>query len=187
MLILSVDATLAGLLRVNLERRGFGVRHQAWAACCGVGEAAPRDAKPGEAAPGEATPPDATPGEAAPGGAATSDAARGGTATSDATRREAAPGDATPGEAAAGGAAPEDAHVLVADLDCPPPACWHGARRVRALFPTHPLVLLGHDWPDGQLMAACRPCRYLQKPFAIGEFMHAVAELVQPQSGGGTR
>ena len=126
-LILSVDATLAGLLRVNLERRGFGVRHQAWAACCGLGDAAPREA------------------------------------------------------------APEDAHLLVADLDCPPPACWNGSQRVRARFPAHPLLLLGHDWPDGQVVEACRPCRYLQKPFAIGEFIDAVGELAQAQSGGGTR
>jgi DNA-binding response OmpR family regulator len=112
-LILSLDTTLAGLLRLNLERRGFGVRHQVWAACCGVGQATA-----------------------------------------------------------------EAADALIADLDCPPPAWWNGTRRVRALFPSHPLLLLGHDWPDGQMVEACRPCRYLQKPFAIDEFLQALGALV---------
>jgi DNA-binding response OmpR family regulator len=112
-LILSLDATLAGLLRLNLERRGFGVRHQVWAACCGVGEA-------------------------------------------------------TVGAA----------DLVIADLDCPPPAWLNGTRRVRALFPLHPLLVLGHDWPDGQMVEACRPCRYLQKPFAIQDFIQGVGALV---------
>jgi DNA-binding response OmpR family regulator len=111
-LVLSIDTTLADLLKLNLERRGIGVRHQMWAACCGVGEATPR--------------------------------------ASD---------------------------VVVADLDCPPPACWSGTRRVRALFPFQPVLLLAHDWPDSQILAACRPCRYLQKPFAIQDFIEAVGAL----------
>jgi DNA-binding response OmpR family regulator len=111
-LVLSIDTTLADLLKLNLERRGVGVRHQMWAACCGVGEATPQ--------------------------------------ASD---------------------------VVVADLDCPPPACWRGTRRVRALFPFQPVLLLAHDWPDSQILAACRPCRYLQKPFAIQDFIEAVVAL----------
>lgn len=110
--MLSIDTTLAHLISVNLEQRGFGARHQAWAACCDVGEA-----------------------------------------SSEAT------------------------DIVVADLDCPPPAFPNGTRRVRALFPLHPLLLLAHDWPDERFLDACRPCRYLQKPFAIDEFMDAVSAL----------
>lgn len=111
-LILSLDVTFAGLLRLNLERRGFGVQHQVWAACCDLGEAMA-----------------------------------------------------------------ETTDLVIADLDCPPPAWWDGTRRVRARFPSHPLLLLGHDWPETQMVEACRPCRYLQKPFAIHDFIHAVGAL----------
>lgn len=111
-LILSIDATVAGLLRMNLERRGFGVGHQAWAACCGVGQAMP-----------------------------------------------------------------EPTDIVVADLDCPPPDCWTANGRVRDLFPSQPVLLLGHDWPDGHKLETCRPCSYLQKPFAIQEFMQAIGAL----------
>ena len=116
-LILSLDTTLTGLLRLNLERRGFGVRHQAWAACCGAGEATL-----------------------------------------------------------------ETVEVVIADLDCPAPAWGSGARRVRGLFPSHPLLLLGHDWPDGQIVNTCHPCRYLQKPFAIDDFMQSLRALVPAPS-----
>jgi DNA-binding response OmpR family regulator len=116
-LVLSVDATLAGLLQLNLERRGFSVERQEWAACCGTGAGTP-----------------------------------------------------------------DAADVVIADLDCPPPAAWSGTRRLRAVFPSQPLLLLAHDWPDTQLVEACRPCQYLQKPFGIGEFMRAVGALAAGQA-----
>ena len=39
--VVSVDPTIARLLKLNLERRGFGVEPHPWAACCGIGEAPP--------------------------------------------------------------------------------------------------------------------------------------------------
>jgi len=116
-LVLSIDATLADLVKLNLERRRFGVRQQTWAACCGAG-------------------------------AATS----------------------------------EEADLVVADLDCPPPACWNGLSRLRALFPSHPLLVLAYDRPTAPFLQGCSPCRYLQKPFAIDNFMQAVGSLISPRT-----
>ena len=39
--VVSVDPTIARLLKLNLERRGLDVESHLWAACCGIGEAPP--------------------------------------------------------------------------------------------------------------------------------------------------
>jgi DNA-binding response OmpR family regulator len=70
-----------------------------------------------------------------------------------------------------------EADLIVADLDCPEPACWRGAARLRALAPHTPLVLFAHAWPARHVVQAFEPCRCLHKPFAVGDLFSAVHEL----------
>jgi DNA-binding response OmpR family regulator len=70
------------------------------------------------------------------------------------------------------------ANLVVADLDCPSPACWNGTPRLRAVFPSHPLLLLAHERPSAPYLQTHQPCRSLQKPFAIDELVQAVSGLI---------
>jgi DNA-binding response OmpR family regulator len=112
-LIVSVDSTMAHLLKLNLERRGLDVQLHPWAACCD----------------------------------------RGATPQADA------------------------ADLVIADLDCPVPACWNAGPRLRAAFAHTPLLLLAHERPSARYLLQYRPCRYLQKPFDISETVREVRAL----------
>ena len=74
---------------------------------------------------------------------------------------------------------PRAAGLVIADLDCPSPACWRGAPHLRALFPVRPLLLLAHERPSAPYLQAHQPCRSLQKPFAIDELVQAVGGLLR--------
>ena len=75
---------------------------------------------------------------------------------------------------------PWAAGLVIADLDCPAPACWAGAPRLRAVFPARPLLLLAHARPSAAYLQAHQPCRSLQKPFAIDELVRAVSGSILP-------
>jgi DNA-binding response OmpR family regulator len=87
----------------------------------------------------------------------------------------------------------EAADVVIADLDCPAPACWQGVARLREQHPSLPVVFLAHDRPDAGRLRAWRPYRYLRKPLAVDELLRVLAELVpagsraQAPAGSGTR
>jgi DNA-binding response OmpR family regulator len=68
------------------------------------------------------------------------------------------------------------ADVVIADLDCPAPDCWTAAPQLRALFPSHPLLLLAHDRPSAPYLQTHQPVRSLQKPFAIDELVRVLRE-----------
>jgi DNA-binding response OmpR family regulator len=70
------------------------------------------------------------------------------------------------------------AGLVISDLDCPAPACWQCGARLRALFPSHPVLLLAHERPSARFVQAHTPCAYLQKPFAVDELVGAVQGLI---------
>jgi DNA-binding response OmpR family regulator len=69
--------------------------------------------------------------------------------------------------------------VLIADLDCPEPACWRGPTLLRQAFPSVPIVILTDCWPSSGRLKDCAPCRYIHKPFTINELLCAVRELAR--------
>ena len=76
----------------------------------------------------------------------------------------------------------EAADVIIGDLDCPEPACWRGATRLREMFPSLPVVFLSHAWPDAARLRLLQPCRYVHTPVAVGELLRALRELVSTAS-----
>ena len=72
------------------------------------------------------------------------------------------------------------ADLVIADLDCPVPACWNAGPRLRAAFAGTPLLLLAHERPSARYLLEHAPCRYLQKPFDISETVHEVRASFGP-------
>jgi DNA-binding response OmpR family regulator len=69
------------------------------------------------------------------------------------------------------------ADLVIADLDCPVPACWNAGPRLRAAFAHTPLLLLAHERPSTRYLLQHEPCRYLQKPFDMSETVREVRAL----------
>jgi DNA-binding response OmpR family regulator len=69
------------------------------------------------------------------------------------------------------------ADLVIADLDCPVPACWSAGPRLRATFAHTPLLILAHERPSARYLLQCEPCRSLQKPFAISEAVREIRAL----------
>jgi DNA-binding response OmpR family regulator len=67
--------------------------------------------------------------------------------------------------------------VVIADLCCPAPECWHGIERVRACFTLRPVLFLAHAWPGGVLAEQCAPGRIVRKPLAMPELLAALRGL----------
>jgi DNA-binding NarL/FixJ family response regulator len=109
---------MARLLKINLERRGFHVQSQPWAACCGLGDR-----------PWQYT-----------------------------------------------------GNVVIADLDCPAPACWNAGPRLRAAYPHIPLLLLAHEHPSARYLRAHQPCGYLQKPFGVSDAVREIDAIFRSRS-----
>jgi hypothetical protein len=72
---------------------------------------------------------------------------------------------------------PDAVEVVIADLDCPGPACWRAVPVLRGLFNARPLGLLAHDWPSFRQRQAWGLCGYIRKPIALTELLRVVAEL----------
>lgn len=77
--------------------------------------------------------------------------------------------------------------LVIADLDCPVPACWNAGPRLRAAFAQTPLLLLAHERPSARYLLQHEPCRYLQKPFDISETVREVRALFRSGDGADRR
>jgi DNA-binding response OmpR family regulator len=73
---------------------------------------------------------------------------------------------------------PEDVNVVIADLDCMGPACWHAIAHLRRLARSLPVVVLAYEWPNAGRLGRCLPCGYVRKPFAMEDLFRMLEELL---------
>jgi DNA-binding response OmpR family regulator len=67
--------------------------------------------------------------------------------------------------------------LIIADLDAGETLCWDEAYRLRARYPGTALLLLSHEWPRHDPLAALQPCGYVRKPFAVGDLLATIRQL----------
>jgi DNA-binding response OmpR family regulator len=72
-------------------------------------------------------------------------------------------------------AAPVD--LIIADLDAGETARWDDAYRLREQHPGAALLLLSHEWPQRDPLAALQPCGYVRKPFSVGDLLASIRQL----------
>jgi DNA-binding response OmpR family regulator len=74
----------------------------------------------------------------------------------------------------------DEPDLIVADLGCPEPWCWHGVDRVRERFGSLPALFLTYGWPTRERLEACRPGGVIRKPFTIYDLLRALREMTAP-------
>ncbi len=69
--------------------------------------------------------------------------------------------------------------LLLADVDdAAEHACFEAVAGLRKRFAARPLLVLAHEWPDARRLQTWQPCRYVRKPFAVGDVLGALEQLI---------